>query len=55
MKWKILLPLFLAFGKTIAQQLRDQDENTTGADDEAAAAIDYAIDRVQNFLNSKQK
>lgn len=55
MKWKLLLPLFLAFGKSIAEQLREQDDNTTGLDDEAADAIDYAIDRIQKFLASKQK
>ena len=51
MKWKILLPLFLAFGRSIAVQLREQDENSTGKDDEAAEAIDFAITRVENFIS----
>ena len=53
MKWKILLPIFLAFGRSIAAQLREQDENSTGKDDEAAEAIDFAIARVENLIANK--
>lgn len=54
MKWKILVPMFLMFGRMIASQLREKDANSTGRDDEAAEAIDYAISRVENFLKSKE-
>jgi hypothetical protein len=33
-----------------AQLLRQKDENSTGIDDEAANAIDYALDALQKYL-----
>ena len=54
MKWKTLLPLFLSIARMFSQQLRDKDENETGGDDEAADAIDYAVERVEKFMASKE-
>jgi hypothetical protein len=39
--------------QTAAQLLADRDANSTGADDEAAEAIRYAIDRLQKFQAKK--
>lgn len=53
-KWKILLPMFLMIARQFTEQLRSKDANTTGADDEAAEAIDFAIGRVESFMASKE-
>lgn len=50
MKLKLILSLVLPLLKSATQLLRDKDENTTGVDDEAADAIDYALDRLQKYL-----
>lgn len=50
MKWKLFLPIFLLIGRQMAQMLREKDTNSTGLDDEAAEAIDFAIERVEKFL-----
>lgn len=54
MKWKILLPVFLSVARMFTEQLRSKDANTDGLDDEAADAIDYALERVEKFLASKE-
>lgn len=54
MKYKYLLPLFLMVGRQVAQALRDKDANDTGADDEAARAVDDSISHVEKFLQSKE-
>jgi len=38
--------------RSVAAYLRLRDENSTGADDEAADAIDYAVDRLEQWLNA---
>lgn len=38
--------------RSVVAYLRFKDENSTGADDEAADAIDYAIDRLDKYLAS---
>ena len=42
----MLLPLL----NTAAEMLAIKDENSTGADDEAAEAIRFAIERLQKYL-----
>lgn len=37
--------------RSAAAYLRLRDENTTGADDEAADAIDYAVGRLEKWIN----
>lgn len=39
--------------RSLAAWLRQKDENTTGGDDEAAEAIDYAVTRLEKYLASK--
>jgi hypothetical protein len=36
--------------RSLATWLRMKDENTTGADDEAAEAIEYALSRLEKYL-----
>jgi len=38
--------------KSAAMYLRLKDENTTGADDEAADAIDYAVSKLEKWVNT---
>lgn len=38
--------------RSLAQWLRMRDANSTGADDEAANAIDYALSRLEEYLNA---
>lgn len=37
--------------KTAASLLRRKDANSTGVDDEAAEAIEFALARLENYLN----
>lgn len=39
--------------KSLAAWLRTKDENTTGGDDEAAEAIDYAVSRLEKYLSAE--
>lgn len=48
-KLRWALTFGLPFMRIMAQQLRDKDENSTGADDEAAEAIEYAIGRLEKL------
>lgn len=50
MKLKLIISLLMPLLVTAAALLRDKDENATGLDDEAAEAIDYAIERIQKYL-----
>lgn len=36
--------------QSLAAWLRLKDDNSTGADDEAANAIDYTVERLQKYL-----
>jgi len=36
--------------RSLAAYLRVKDENSTGADDEAADAIDYTVERLDKYL-----
>jgi len=38
--------------RSAAAYLRMRDVNSTGADDEAADAIDYSIDRLERYLSA---
>lgn len=53
MRWRTLIPVFLAFGRIIAGELRRQDRNKTGADDEAANAIDAALTGVEAWQQAR--
>jgi hypothetical protein len=44
----MLIPLL----KSAVQLLKDKDENSTGADDEAAKILDAALDALSNYLAS---
>ena len=50
MKLKLILSLLLPLLHQAAQLLRDKDDNTTGLDDEAANAIDFALNALQKYL-----
>jgi hypothetical protein len=50
MKLRFILAMLLPLMRTAAQLLRDKDENSTGIDDEAANAIDFALDTLQKYL-----
>lgn len=50
LKLKLIISLCLPLLKQAAQLLRDKDENSTGVDDEAANAIDYALDALAKYL-----
>jgi hypothetical protein len=50
MKLKLILSLAIPLLKSAAQLLRDKDENSTGVDDEAANAIDFALDTLAKYL-----
>lgn len=39
--------------RSLAAYLRQKDENSTGADDEAAEAIDYTVTRLEKYLASE--
>lgn len=41
--------------RSAAEFLRSKDENEEGVDDEAAAAIDFALDRLEKWLASKEE
>lgn len=40
--------------KSAAAYLRLRDENSIGADDEAAEAIDYAVTRLEKWVNTPE-
>ena len=50
MKLKFILALLLPLLQSAAVLLKNKDENSTGADDEAAAAIEFALSRLQHYL-----
>jgi len=50
MKLKLILSLAIPLIQSAIQLLRDKDENSTGVDDEAADALDYALERVKKYL-----
>lgn len=50
MKLRFILALVLPLMTTAAELLASKDENSTGADDEAAEAIRFAIERLQKYL-----
>lgn len=50
MKLKFILYMLLPLLKSSAQLLRDKDENSTGVDDEAAEAIEHALERLEKYL-----
>lgn len=50
MKLKFILALLMPLLQSAVVLLRNKDENTTGADDEAAAAIEFALGRLQKYL-----
>lgn len=50
MKLKFILLMILPPMKFAIQQLREKDENSTGFDDEAAEALDYAVKRLEAYL-----
>lgn len=39
--------------RTAAAMLAAKDDNDTGADDEAAAAINYALERLEKYQKTK--
>lgn len=39
--------------RSLSVWLRLKDENSTGADDEAAEAIDYALARLERYLTTE--
>jgi len=50
---KLFVQIFLLPNlKSLAAFLRLKDADSSGADDEAAEAIDFAVARVENWLNS---
>lgn len=50
MKLKLIISLLMPLLVSAAALLRAKDDNSTGFDDEAAEAIDYAIERIQKYL-----
>lgn len=50
MKLKFILSMLIPVMKTAVQMLRDKDENSTGFDDEAAKALDAALDALAKYL-----
>lgn len=50
MKLRFILAMVIPLLHQAAQLLRQKDENSTGIDDEAANAIDYALDALQKYL-----
>lgn len=50
----VLLVFVLPNMRAMAQLLAMKDSNSTGADDEAASAITYALDRLENYLAVKK-
>ncbi len=50
MKLRFILALLLPLLHQAANLLRQKDENSTGFDDEAADAIDYALNALQKYL-----
>lgn len=51
---QILIPQFLAIGRSLAVWLAAKDENDTGGDDIAARAVGHAIDEVETYFKSKE-
>lgn len=50
----ILIPQFLAIGRSLAAWLAAKDENDTGGDDIAARAVTQAINEVELYYNSRE-
>jgi len=50
----ILIPQFLAIGRSLAAWLQAKDENDTGGDDVAARAVNQAINEVELYFKSKE-
>jgi hypothetical protein len=51
---QILIPQFLAIGRSLAVWLAVKDDNDTGGDDIAARAVNHAITEVETYFKSKE-
>lgn len=52
MKLKFVLSMLVPLLRTSIELLRNKDDNSTGADDEAAKILDAALDALSQYLAS---